>query len=67
MDFGLKTISEMSAEFGVSFHNLRYLIETNDIAEARRAGRVRLFDQNAVTKVASLLSERKKISPIIHD
>ena len=47
----LDTTGRIAAKLGVPVHRVQYIIDTRSIAPAAYAGRLRLFDREAVARV----------------
>jgi len=53
----MKSIKQMADELGVSAGRIYKYIQRNNISEARRVGRLRLYDNAAVTKIKRFVSK----------
>lgn len=53
----LLTISEVAGRLGVPAHRIEYVVGSRSIAPTRRAGKYRLWDEQAVERIAAALRE----------
>jgi DNA-binding transcriptional MerR regulator len=56
-----KTLGDIAREQGVPLHRVQYAVLSHGIKPARRAGKIRLFDAQAVERIVAVLQNRRGV------